>query len=145
MFEHKILLASDLTDTSRAAESAAFALAKRLQVNLIILHVILERASFGMSTTMPELTEPEALNHQLQALGESEVPDAERLFLSGLPAETIVNVAQAEAVDLIVVGTVGRKGIARAVLGSVAEAVMREAPCPVMVVRSDVVDSSGSK
>lgn len=47
MFEQKVLLASDLTETSRAAESAAFALAKRLNVKLIILHVILERASLA--------------------------------------------------------------------------------------------------
>ena len=140
MFEQKVLLASDLTETSRAAESAAFALAKRLQVKLIILHVILERASFGMATTLPEFDDPDELNRQLQALGQTEAPDAERMLLSGSPAETIVNVAKTEAVDIIVVGTEGRKGIARAVLGSIAEAVVREAPCPVMVVRSDITD-----
>ncbi|MCB0165773.1 MAG: universal stress protein [Anaerolineae bacterium] len=138
MFGHKILLATDLTDTSRAAESTAFALAKRLQVKLVMLHVILERASFGMATTLPELNDPAELTRQLQALGQSEAPEAERLILSGSPAETIVNVAKSESVDLIVVGTEGRKGIARAVLGSIAEAVVRDAPCPVMVVKSDV-------
>lgn len=140
MFEHKILLATDLTDTSRAAESTAFALAKRLQVKLVMLHVILERASFGMSTTLPELDDPAELTGQLQALGQSEAPEAERLLLHGSPAEIIVNVAQSESVDFIVVGTAGRKGIARAVLGSIAEAVVRDAPCPVMVVKSDIDD-----
>lgn len=140
MFEHKILLATDLTDISGAAERTAFALAQRLGVKLIILHVILERASFGMATTLPEFDDTDELNRQLQALGQSEAPDAERLLLSGSPAETIVHVAQTEAVDIIVVGTEGRKGIARAVLGSIAEAVVREAPCPVMVVKSDVAD-----
>ena len=138
MFAHKILLASDLTEKSRAAEQTAFALAKRLNVKLVILHVIPERVSFGMSTTLPELNESEALNRTLQELGTSEAPDAVRLLLNGAPAETIVNVAADEAADVIVVGTQGRKGLSRALLGSVAEAVVRQSSCPVMLVKSTV-------
>ena len=138
MFAHKILLASDLTDKSQAAEKAAYELARRLNVDLVILHVTQERVSFGMSTTLPELDESEELNRQLQALGDEEAPDAVRLLRSGSPADTIVNVAEAEGADLIVVGTQARKGISRAVLGSIAEAVVRQSSCPVMVVRSSM-------
>ncbi|UCC44991.1 MAG: universal stress protein [Candidatus Zixiibacteriota bacterium] len=138
MFADKILLASDLTDKSRAAERTACALAERLKVKLVILHVIPERASFGMSTTLPELSDPERLNRKLQAIGEQDAPDAVRLLRNGLQAETIVNVAETEAVDLIIVGTQGRTGISRAVLGSVAEAVVRQSTCPVMVVKPTV-------
>ncbi len=53
----------------------------------------------------------------------------------GSPAETIVRVAQELAADLIVMGTHGRTGLQHALLGSVAEKVVRQAPCPVLTVR----------
>ncbi len=54
---------------------------------------------------------------------------------AGAPAETIVRIAQEQAADLIVMGTHGRTGIKHALLGSVAEKVVRLAPCPVLTVR----------
>lgn len=54
---------------------------------------------------------------------------------AGHPAETIVRVAQERSADLIVMGTHGRTGLQRALLGSVAEKVVRLAPCPVLTVR----------
>lgn len=53
----------------------------------------------------------------------------------GSPAETIVRIAQEQAADLIVMGTHGRTGLKHALLGSVAEKVVRLAPCPVLTVR----------
>jgi len=53
----------------------------------------------------------------------------------GAPAEEIVRYAQDREIDLIVMGTHGRKGVAHMLLGSVAERVVRTAPCPVQVVR----------
>ncbi len=136
--EPKILLATDLTEKSQAAEQAAFALAERLGVQLVILHVMPERSAFGMVTSLPELRQPEMLKRKLEALGDEEAPDAVRLLQSGPAAETIVNVVQAQNVDLIVVATVGRQGLPRAVLGSVAEVIVRQATCPVMVVKSTI-------
>jgi len=54
----------------------------------------------------------------------------------GPPGPEIVNAAREWPADLIVIGSHGRRGLTRAVLGSVAEAVMRNAPCPVLVVRA---------
>ena len=54
----------------------------------------------------------------------------------GSPAETIVRIAQEQAADLIVMGTHGRTGLQHALLGSVAEKVVRLAPCPVLTVRA---------
>ena len=126
MFENSILLASDLTATSRSAEAAAFELATRLKVKLIILHVIPERSSLGMSTIPPEMQDIDELNRKLQAVGAHEVPGATRLLKSGSPEEAILGVMADYSVDLVVLGTQGRKGISRAVLGSVAEAVLRQ-------------------
>ena len=54
---------------------------------------------------------------------------------SGAPAEAIVRLAQARQVDLIVMGTHGRTGLSHVLLGSVAEKVVHEAPCPVLIIR----------
>ncbi len=138
MFPHRILLASDLTDKSHAAERTAFALVKRLTAKLVILHVVPERKSLGMSTIPPELADADGANIRLQSLGEFEAADAVRRLEKGAAAETIIRVAQEEQADLIVVGTRGSKGLSRAVLGSVAGSVTRKSECPVVVVKSDI-------
>jgi nucleotide-binding universal stress UspA family protein len=70
---------------------------------------------------------------EAQQLGVKEV--ATRL-LTGVPWDEIVSAARSDsAVDLIVIGTHGRTGLAHVLLGSVAEKVVRHAPCPVLVVR----------
>lgn len=61
---------------------------------------------------------------------------------SGDPADAIVRVAQGHEVDLIVMGTHGRTGLAHVFLGSVAEQVVRHASCPVLIARSHPVESS---
>ena len=138
MFENKILIASDFTPTSAAAEVAAFNLAHRLGVKLVIVHVIPERSTHGLSTIPPELAEPRDLNEQLQSLGKAEAPEADRVLARGEPAETIVRIAEEESVDLIILGSQGRTGLSRAILGSVAEAVSRQSPLPVMLVKPTV-------
>ena len=57
--------------------------------------------------------------------------------LEGDARDTILRIAKALPADLIVIGTHGRRGIRRALLGSVAEDVLRRAPCPVLTVRSE--------
>lgn len=61
--------------------------------------------------------------------------DVETVILEGHPADEILQVAEDRGVDIIVMGTVGRSGITRLLMGSVAEKVTRHAPCPVLVVR----------
>jgi nucleotide-binding universal stress UspA family protein len=61
---------------------------------------------------------------------------ARRKVLVGVPAEVIVAEAEAEQADLIVVGTRWRSGLPQVLLGSVAEAVIRKAPCPVLAVKA---------
>ncbi|MFN8515911.1 MAG: universal stress protein [Thermomicrobiales bacterium] len=65
----------------------------------------------------------------------------ETLLREGAPASDIVAAAQEWQADLIVVGTHGRGGLGRLVLGSVAESVLRDAPCPVLVVRMGTAEA----
>ena len=61
--------------------------------------------------------------------------DFEHRYLSGGPIREIVDFAERENVDLIVMGSHGRTGISRLLMGSVAEGVARRVPCPVMIVK----------
>ena len=61
--------------------------------------------------------------------------EVETLVVEGNPAEEILIAAEERDIDIIVMGTLGRTGIQRLLLGSVAEKVIRHAPCPVFVVR----------
>ncbi|HEY5258794.1 MAG TPA: universal stress protein [Candidatus Baltobacteraceae bacterium] len=68
-----------------------------------------------------------------------------KTLLDGPPAATIVEFAQRISADLIVIGSHGRKGLSRMMLGSVAESVMRDARCPVLVVHDSSKASSNAK
>jgi nucleotide-binding universal stress UspA family protein len=63
------------------------------------------------------------------------VPDTEEAILVGVPHRSIVDYVEEEGVDLVVMGTHGRQGLQRVLVGSVAERVVRTAPCPVMTIR----------
>jgi nucleotide-binding universal stress UspA family protein len=71
------------------------------------------------------------LVHVLKTIGDIGEP----IVSEALPADAIVQLAKERRADLVVVGTVGRSGIPRLVLGSTAEAVVDNAPCSVLVVR----------
>jgi len=83
----------------------------------------------------------EARGHARQVitvLTERLVPDGSAAIFSpeGVPAEEIVKAAEEWSADLVVIGSHGRGALGRVLLGSVAESVMRHAPCPVLVVRA---------
>ena len=90
-------------------------------------------------------------NPELRPMLEAVKPTAagvryEHRLMLGAPADEIVRLAAAEGVDLIVMATHGRTGIGRLVMGSVAEAVMRDASCPVLILKpgSRVSQPAGS-
>ncbi len=119
----EILFATDFSEPSEAAAQVARDYARHLGARLHILHV----AWPGMDTTMPPL-----LSTLAAELG-AEVPVLAAVE-SGPPAAQIVAYAERHDVNLIVVGSHGRTGVTRALLGSVAERVVRTAPCPVLTV-----------
>jgi universal stress protein A len=63
------------------------------------------------------------------------IKDIERIVLKGTPCKEILKFAGENKVDIIVIGTHGRKGLDRVIFGSTAEKVVRDAPCPVLSVR----------
>jgi nucleotide-binding universal stress UspA family protein len=116
----------------------AGALARDYRARLIVLHVIQTPAAVYTETAVfPEEPDSSAAREALRALTIPGVAVEPRL-LEGEPASTIVDVARETDCSLIVMGTHGRSGIVRVLLGSVAEDVLRTAPCPVMTVKADV-------
>jgi len=137
----KILVPHDFSDTSEAAVRYAIALAHNFGAHLYLLHVS-DRAKFEMATEFPlglDGTLDDAVRERLlKILTPREQIEFKPSFelRSGSPAAEIVKYAREADVDLIVMGTHGRGFVAHAVLGSVAEKVVRTAPCPVLTVRN---------
>jgi nucleotide-binding universal stress UspA family protein len=141
-----ILFASDFSVASRRAFDAALTLARSNDARLTILHV-----HVPVIPLVPEqyIESPKWLkldraarrwtHHQLAALAikarKAGVRAKPRL-VSGEPSRMIVRAARSARPDLVVVGTHGRTGFSRLLLGSTAERVVATAPCPVLTVRS---------
>jgi nucleotide-binding universal stress UspA family protein len=140
----KVLVPTDFSEPSATALAYALALARTFGASLHVLHVVEEPLAQGWNgfglPALPELR-AQVLADAQQRLEEA-VPPLERdrqatelVTCLGDADGEIVSFAKARQVDLIVMGTHGRGGMAHLLLGSVAEKVVREAPCPVLTVR----------
>jgi len=134
------------TDFSAPAEQAldyAIRLARTFNARLTLLHVIqpIPMGGVDMGVALPETylqeVEDAAQSNMEEALARVTAAGltAERVVLYGVPFQEIVETAKARQVDLIIMGTQGRTGLMHVLLGSVAERVVRLAPCSVLVVR----------
>jgi universal stress protein A len=154
MLVQHVLVPIDFSNTADRALEYALALAQQLQARLTLLHVLhLTPLAMGDMTTGVPVTALDALEteaHQLLQASLDRVQHAglqgDCLLVQGTPTHTIVETAGEQEVDLIIMGTHGRTGLAHVLLGSVAEHVIRQAPCPVLVMRKtmDVPDTSAT-
>jgi nucleotide-binding universal stress UspA family protein len=121
-----VLFATDFSSASEPAGRVARELARQWDGTLHVVHVV------------PPVTDPADASKRLERLGTSlgEGLSLKTALLSGRVARHIIDYAREKSVGLIVLGTHGRTGVSRALLGSVAEAVVRLAPCPVLTVPS---------
>ena len=140
-FTH-IICPVDFSEPSVRALAHAAALARWYDAQLTVLHVvptfepIQVRGDLGdpvrVVTPMPRERVLEEMSRTLNLAAVS--PRATPIAEAGDPQETIIDQAVSKKADLIVMGTHGRRGFKRLLLGSVTEAVLREAPCPVLTV-----------
>ena len=132
-FTH-VLHPTDFSEASLAACEKAVDLARQCGAKLTVLHVYANPLMAEGFAYVPD-PRPE-LERMLGDVANEELPIAvARELRVGAPAETIVEFAREHNCDLIVMGTHGRTGLSHLLMGSVAENVVRHAPCPVMVVR----------
>jgi nucleotide-binding universal stress UspA family protein len=144
----KILHPTDFSEHSRAAFELACALARDYGAEITILHVNRATPIYapdGIVVGVP-VEEPYQLRGKLaQVRPEDSRVRFEHKLVDGDPAEQIVKAAV--GMDLIVLGTHGSTGLTRLLMGSVAESVLRKAPCPVLTVRAPLKspESEGGK
>lgn len=144
-----VLSATDLSDLSLPALTAGAVEAREAGCRLIALHalelgpgVLAEAtAAFGGGPlpASPELIERMralAVESLKSAVALAGAPDAEILVAEGAATAAVLTAASEKGVGLVVIGTTGKTGLSRLLLGSVAESVARSAPCSVLIVRA---------
>lgn len=140
----RILFATDFSEGSSHALPYAADIARQYGAKLFLVHVIYDVAK-SAGWYVPHVSIDEIYRDMEKSAGaELEksfvdemrgLRDVERVVLKGIPYEEISKFAGEKKIDLVVLGTHGRRGIDRMLFGSTAEQVVRNAPCPVLSVR----------
>lgn len=152
----KILVAVDFSDCSVAAAKQALALGGPLGAQLDVIHTydvptvvaphaVLFTTDFEapLSAEMERQASAQLANF-CQRVGLSEYPGITTRVLLGPAGPMILDIAEREHPDLIVIGTHGRAGVARFLMGSTAEKVLRHAKCPVLTVKAVPSESASA-
>ncbi len=138
----KILIPIDGSDYSMRAAEYGVNVAKMLKAEITVVYVIdlvaldqIARASEKDNVETELKQDGERFLKYVQGVAQKEGVKASLLLAKGRPFEQIVHLAKGLKMELIVMGTYGRRGAERILLGSVAERVIEYATCPVLVVR----------
>jgi len=143
----KILFTTDFSEGTAHALSYALDLSGKYNAKLHVLHVVhntfiypglhIPHSSFDIVKKEMEEAAHKSLRKICASISES-CKDVENSVAHGVPYEEILKYAKEHHIDMIVIGTHGRKGLDRAILGSTAERVVRNSHCPVLVVRMPI-------
>ena len=138
-----ILVPTDFSEYADYALDYAIELARTLQARLTVVYV-LHLSSLALGETSPAVLDAtwkalEANAQQRTQMALARVQQAglqgASAIVEGIPFQAIIETAESRGIDLIVMGTHGRTGLTHVLMGSVAEKVVRLAPCPVLVTR----------
>jgi universal stress protein A len=143
-----VLVATDFSEVAKVALNYGRELARTGNGTVHVLHVVddlkttLAYADAGMAGFAPAELQADMEQAAARSL-EASIDDSDRRELHAItvlrvghnPAKEIIDYAKAHAIDLIVVGATGRGALNRMIMGSVADKVVRQAPCPVLAVR----------
>ena len=142
----RILLPTDFSGCANFALPYAAAIARAAKATIVCVHVVEPVVPAVGYTGLAEPMPIADISGQLEDSAERQLPklaeceecvglDVEEIIVHGDPAAEIVRVAHEQEVDLIVISSHGRTGLGRMIFGSTAEAVVRHANCPVLVVK----------
>jgi universal stress protein A len=140
----RILVPVDFSEFSRKAVSYALSFGTQFGAEITLIHVV-EPYVYPTDWVLP-LPQADlpgvraALIKELNALTDGYPLISKPILVEGRPSQEILKAAKSRKSDLIVIGTHGYSGLMHAFLGSVAERVVRGAPCPVLTVRPDERD-----
>ena len=132
-----VLHPTDFSEPTEYAFKLACSLARDHQARLLLLHVIAPPLTHGeaLARAAPD-SYRDQLRRELERVKPLDAVKVERLLADGHPATEIVRTATENDCDLVVMGTHGRTGLRRLLMGSVAEEVLRKATCPVLIVKT---------
>lgn len=139
-----VLCPTDFSDASYHALEYGLRFAKNADGLLIVAHVVHVPSGELLSGETYTMNFKEAQEHVTRRLREVQTtrlenyPKCDLVTVIGDPAEEITALAKSRAADLIIMSTHGRSGLSHLVMGSVAEQILRHAPCPVFIVRAGV-------
>lgn len=139
MNARRILCPVDFSDDSHAAVGYASSLAAEAGAKLFLVHVDDSQVPYdaGYAAYIAPPPDPQALLDKLAEVTPTrEGVEFQHELLFGHPAEAIVRFADEHDIDLIVMSTHGRTGVARLLMGSIAEAVLRRSTCPVLTIKT---------
>jgi nucleotide-binding universal stress UspA family protein len=144
----KILFPTDFSHTGDAALALPTILARDTGASLLIVHVEEPPIAYGGGELYYGIPNPatEDLRKMLHEIRPKD-PDVpcDHYLITGDPATAIVRFAEDEDIDIIVMGTHGRTGLSRLLMGSVAESVVGRAKCPVLTLRQPAAKVEESK
>ncbi len=140
----KILVPIDFSEASETVLSLAASMAEQCGASLLILHIV-EKLNYYAGLSVPHISFEELekgllssatkkMEETLETMRPGNLVCASRVVAGRDVSEAILETAASEDSDLMVLGTRGHQGIERMLLGSVAERVLRNAPCPVLTV-----------
>lgn len=138
----KILFPCDLSGNSIKILPYALSVAEKYDSRIYLLHVVQDVIKWGTFYAPRfswERCQSEGLKHagkEMEKICERHLkgrPDFQKIIISGDPAEEIFKTIESEGIDLVIMGTHGRKGLEHTVMGSVAERVIQRSPIPVLV------------
>ncbi|WP_335998826.1 universal stress protein [Halorientalis halophila] len=139
-----ILVPTDGSDAARAAVDHAIDHAERYDATLHVLYVIeappTDEATTGDVLDSLEATGKRAIQEVTDQARAADVGTVEGMVAEGQPHRAILTYVEDNGIDLVVMGTHGRTGLDRYLLGSVTEKVVRTSPVPVLTVRSEESD-----
>ena len=138
-----VLVPIDFSRHTHRVVQAATTLTREYQAQITLMHVLESVALPSAYGIEPQVTDTSLVRSRVSDRLSQEVNylkdqglDASSRIRSGHPASEILTVAETTDIDLIAIGTAGRTGLSRFLMGSVAEKVVRQAPCPVLSVRA---------
>lgn len=138
-----IVIATDFSPTARHAFDAALSWASKLGARVSIVHVV--KGAWSETEVAPGTRTLQSLKTaaflklgRLARLASEAGAHADAHLATGNPAERILAYCRMRHTDLLVVGTQGRGGISRTLMGSVADELVRKAPCPVLTINPSV-------
>lgn len=155
-FASRILVPTDFSETSEVAVEAAAILAKQNDAEVVLVHVhdpaplapVATRTVDGTKQFDIENDIEKAIYRALDELEQNKLQGVRKthktLLLGSNAADAICSHAEKEKVDLIALATHGRTGLGHLLIGSVAEKVVRHAPCPVLTLRSRLKDTTAT-